>query len=106
MRYVAQLLSFYKHHLFRKDDFDEGFSDSATMETDEAHYEPYDYPARALTSILHTIGPGAQYLRQMVTQCLPLHLARWIYQLQSKSRSGHSWKKALDQFWQLAIDKI
>ena len=26
--------------------------------------------------------------------------------MQSKSRSGHNWRKAVDQFWDLAIDKI
>ena len=98
MRNVPQLESFYKHHIVRKEDFDEGFSDTATMDAEEEHYEPYDPPGRDLTSILHPNGPGAQYLRHMVTQCLHVQLAKWIYQMQSKSRSGHNWRKAVDEF--------
>ena len=98
MRYVPQPESFYKHHIVRKEDFDEDISDTPTMDSDEEHYEPYDFRPRDLTNIIHTLGPGAQYLRHMVTQCLHVHLARYIYQMQSKSRSGLNWKKAVYQF--------
>ena len=80
MRYVPQLESFYKHQIIRKEDFDEGFSEMTTEDTDE---EPFEHPARDLTSNLHPIGPAEQYLRHMVTQCLHVHLSRWIYHMQS-----------------------
>ena len=35
MRYVAQLESIYKHHIVSKEDFYEGYSDSAKQDTDE-----------------------------------------------------------------------
>ena len=55
----AQLESFYKHHITGKEDFDEGFSDAATGDTDEEPFQPYEHPARDLTSILHPKGPPA-----------------------------------------------
>ena len=87
LRNIPRLKTFCKHHLVRKEDFDDGESDMATLDTDEELYEPYDYPARDLTSILHPIGPAAQYLRKVVRQCLHVHVSRWIYQMQSKYRS-------------------
>ena len=104
MRYVPQLESFDKHQITRKEDFDEGFSDAATGDTAEEPFKPYEHPARDLTSILHPIGPAAQYLRHMVTKCLHVHLSRWIYPMQSVSRSGHKWRKAVDQHWTLAVE--
>ena len=93
MRYVPQLESFYKHQITRKADFDEVFSEAASGETDDEPIKPYEHPARDLTSILHPIGPAGQFLRHMVTQCLHVHLSRWIYHMQSVSRSGHKWRK-------------
>ena len=106
MRYVPQLESFYKHQITRKEDFDEGFSEAASGNTDEEPIQPYEHPARDLTSILHPIGPAGQYLRHMMTQCLHVHLSRWIYHMQSVSRSGHKWRKAVDQHWALAVENI
>ena len=106
MRYLTQLESLYKHHIVRKEDFDECDSDEAAQDTDEEPFEPYEHPARDLTSILHPIGPAAMHLRHLVIQTLHIHLARWIFQMQSMSRSGHKWKKAVDQFWHGAVDKI
>ena len=106
MRYVPQLESFYKHQITRKEDFDEGFSEAASGDGNEEPFNPYEHPARDLTSILHPIGPAGQYLRHMVTQCLHVHLSRWIYHMQSVSRSGHKWRKAVDQHWALAVENI
>ena len=60
MRYVAQLESFYKIQTTRKEDFDEGFSEAATRANDEEPFDPYEHPARVLSSILHPIGPAGQ----------------------------------------------
>ena len=106
MRYVPQLESFYKHHIIRKEDFDEGFSDTATRDTDEEPFDPYEDPTRDLTSIFHPISSAAHSLRHMVTQCTPLHQAKWIYERQSKSRSGHKWWNEVYQFWHLALENI
>ena len=100
------LESFYKHQITRKEDFDVCFSDAATGDTDEEPFQPYEHPARHLTSILHPIGPAPQYRRHMGTQCLHVHLSRMIYHMQSVSRSEHKWRKAVDQFWTLAFENI
>ena len=42
----------------------------------------------------------------MVTQCLHVHLSRWIYPIKSVSRSGHKWRKAEDKFGTLAGENI
>ena len=59
MRYVFQIESFYKHQITRKEDFDEGFSEAAAGDTNEESFQPYEHPARDLTSFLHLIGPPA-----------------------------------------------
>ena len=106
LRYIPRLETVFKHQLLHKEDFEDGESEMAPMDTDEERYDPYDYPARDLTSILHPIGPAPQYLRHTVTQCLHVHLSRWSYQMQSNSRSGHNWRKSVDKFWDLAIERI
>ena len=75
MRYVPQLKSVYKHHIHRRDDFDEGDSDTATQDPDEEPFEPEEQPERDLTSILHPIGPAAMHLRQLMIQNLHVHIA-------------------------------
>ena len=106
MRYGDQLVSLYKHHIIRKVDFDECESDTATLDTPEEPFEPYEHPAWDLSSILHPIGPAAQYLRHMVTQCLHVHLSRWIYHMQSMSRTGHKWREAGYHVWVIALENL
>ena len=59
MRYVPQLESFFKPNIVGNEDFDEGESDTATHNTHDEPFEPYEHPSRDLTSILHPIGPAA-----------------------------------------------
>ena len=106
MRYVPQLELFYKHQIAPKEDFDDGESDTATKDTNEEPFKPYEYPARDLTSILHPIGPATHYLRHMVTQCLHVHISRCISHMESTSRSGHKWRKAANLFCQPAVENI
>ena len=88
------------------EDFDECESDTATRDAEEEPLEPYGQPARDLTMILHPIVPVANYLRHVLTQCLHVHLSRWIYHMQSISRSGPNIRKAVNLFWQPAVENI
>ena len=106
MCFVHQRESFYTQQIVRKEDFLEGESDTATKDTDEEPSEPYQQRARDLTSMLHPLGPAAMHLRHLVIQTLPIHSASWIYQMQSISSSGHKWKKAVDEFWNAALDML
>ena len=49
MRYIPQLESFYNNQITRKEDFDEGVCDAATVDTEEEPFQPYEHPARDLT---------------------------------------------------------
>ena len=108
MRYVPQLEEFFKHRIVRKEDFDtmEWDSETVNASSDEDPVEPFEHPARDLTSILHPIGPAGQFLRHLVVQVLHVHISRWIYEMQSGSRGGYKWPKAVERFWNPALDKI
>ena len=106
MRYIHWLQSLVKHQLVRKEDLCDSESDMAAMDTNEEGYEPYEYPSRELTLILHPIWPASQYLRHIGKQCHHVQLSRWIYQIKSNSRPGHNWRKAVNRIWQLDLQKI
>ena len=108
MRYVPRLEDFYYHHLVRNEDTKSTVweSDAANASTDEDALERYQHHPRDLTSILHPIGPAGQFLRHLVVQVLNVHLPRWLFMMQSNSRAGYKWPKAVDHFWNRALDKL
>ena len=57
-------------------------------------------------SHIHPLAPAVQFLRQLQSEALPLHLMRWLYQVQSMHRAVHTCKKAVDYYWYAALDLI
>ena len=68
--------------------------------------ELFEHRGRDLTSILHPSGPTGLFLLHLVIQVLHVHLARWIFKMQSRSRAGFNWPKALYHFWNQALDNL
>ena len=105
---VPQLEAFYKHQILRKEDVDmvEWVSDAVNASSDDDLVEPFEHPARDITTILHPIGPAGHFLRHLIVQVLHVHISRWIYQMQSGSRGGLKWPTAVSRSWNSAVDKI
>ena len=108
MRYFPRLENFSYPYLVRKEDTKStGWdSHSTNASSDGDALERFEHPARYLTSILHPIGPAGQFLRHLLVQVLHVHLARWILLMQTNSCEGFKWPKAVDHFWNRALDNL
>ena len=108
LRYVLHLEDFYSRYLVRKDDSEyTGLDSVMAIETsDAAAVEPVKQAARHLLSTLHLIGLAWLFLRHRLVHLSPLHLQRWLFQMQSISRAGFKWPKAGDHFLNHAIDNL
>ena len=108
IRYVRQLEDFYKHRIQRKEDVDTVQWDSETVNAsrDDDPMETFNHAARDLASVLPPIGPAGQFQRHFLVEVLHVHISPWVYEMQSGSRGGYKWPKAVERFWNQALDRI
>ena len=101
---LGKLEHFYTENLRRPED--KGMDWESADSDSDYDIHPFEEPTRDFNLILHPMTNSDRELRYYLIQTIQQHIARWIFEMHSESRSGLKWSDAVARYWDLSMDRF